>query len=71
MSSAVTLNLILSVRKFTSLILSILLFKNEFTRNHWIGSLLVFIGTIWYSSSSASSGKKSPTKKVSKDKKMK
>jgi len=46
--SSVTLNLILSIRKFTSLILSVILFKNIFPFWSWIGSIFVFVGIIWY-----------------------
>ena len=49
LASAVTLNLILSLRKFTSLVLSVILFKNHFTFMHWVGSILVFLGTVCYS----------------------
>jgi drug/metabolite transporter (DMT)-like permease len=27
----------------------VLLFKNDFTIVHWVGSILVFLGTIFYS----------------------
>ncbi|XP_001607193.1 UDP-xylose and UDP-N-acetylglucosamine transporter-like [Nasonia vitripennis] len=44
--ASLTVTLILTLRKFLSLIFSILYFKNPFTIYHWIGTLLVFIGTI-------------------------
>ncbi|XJO71093.1 hypothetical protein BDV3_000668 [Batrachochytrium dendrobatidis] len=37
MTSAVTLHLILTLRKFVSLILSVLVFKNVFTTQNWVG----------------------------------
>eukprot|EP00842_Homolaphlyctis_polyrhiza_P004061 jgi/Hompol1/4656/HPOL_001519-RA len=46
MSTAVTLNLILTVRKFISLLLSVILFNNPFTTQNWIGAITVFIGTL-------------------------
>ncbi|KAI8923380.1 UAA transporter family-domain-containing protein [Entophlyctis helioformis] len=49
MASAVTLNLILTVRKFVSLVLSVMIFKNEFTAYNWMGAVAVFLGTIVYS----------------------
>ena len=58
MATAVTLNLILSLRKFTSLVLSVILLKNRFTFTHWLGSFLVFVGTIWYSIPAQGSKKK-------------
>ncbi|KAI8825735.1 UAA transporter [Fimicolochytrium jonesii] len=51
MASAVTLNLILNVRKFVSLVISILVFDNEFTLGHWLGTAAVFLGTAVYSQS--------------------
>lgn len=44
--SSLTVTLVVTLRKFTSLIFSILYFKNPFTLYHWIGTILVFIGTI-------------------------
>ncbi|KAJ3049076.1 hypothetical protein HK097_009896, partial [Rhizophlyctis rosea] len=48
-ATAVTLNLVLSVRKFVSLLLSVFLFHNDFTKGHWIGTTAVFVGTAIYS----------------------
>ncbi|TPX60551.1 hypothetical protein PhCBS80983_g01707 [Powellomyces hirtus] len=56
-ASAVTLNLILSVRKFVSLVVSIVLFDSEFTAGHWFGTAAVFLGTAIYTKSSNSSSK--------------
>ncbi|KAL6264557.1 hypothetical protein P5V15_004662 [Pogonomyrmex californicus] len=44
--SSLTVTLVITLRKFLSLLFSILYFKNPFTIYHWIGTLLVFIGTI-------------------------
>jgi len=43
--SALTVTLVVTLRKFVSLVLSILYFKNPFTLAHWFGALCVFIGT--------------------------
>lgn len=48
-SGPVTATLVLTCRKFVSLIVSILLFNNPWTNAHWIGSSLVFGGTLIYS----------------------
>nr|KAJ3421594.1 hypothetical protein HK105_002994 [Polyrhizophydium stewartii] len=40
---------VLTVRKFVSLILSVMLFNNTFTTQNWIGAAAVFIGTLVYS----------------------
>lgn len=44
--SSLTVTLVITLRKFVSLIFSILYFKNPFTIYHWIGTLLVFAGTV-------------------------
>ena len=49
MSSAVTLNLVLSIRKVVSLVLSILAFRNPITSGHVWGIALVTVGTLLYS----------------------
>lgn len=46
--SSLTLTLIITIRKFLSLVFSIFYFNNPFTLGHWIGTLLVFIGTLMY-----------------------
>ncbi|XP_060553083.1 UDP-xylose and UDP-N-acetylglucosamine transporter-like [Ruditapes philippinarum] len=43
--SALTVTLVVTLRKFASLILSIVYFKNPFTLLHWFGAACVFIGT--------------------------
>lgn len=44
--SSLTVTLVITLRKFLSLLFSIVYFKNPFTICHWIGTLLVFVGTI-------------------------
>lgn len=44
--SSLTVTLVVTLRKFVSLLFSIVYFRNPFTIYHWIGTLLVFIGTI-------------------------
>ncbi|KAL5014820.1 hypothetical protein ScPMuIL_009090 [Solemya velum] len=44
--SSLTVTLVVTLRKFVSLIFSILYFKNPFTVYHWMGTSLVFIGTL-------------------------
>ena len=51
MSSSVTVNLVLTLRKFLSLVLSIYLFDNHYTSGNALGALLVLVGTIQYTNS--------------------
>lgn len=44
--SSLTVTLVVTLRKFVSLLFSIVYFSNPFTTYHWIGTLLVFVGTI-------------------------
>lgn len=44
--SSLTVTLVLTLRKFLSLMFSIVYFKNPFTIGHWIGTILVFVGTL-------------------------
>jgi solute carrier family 35 (UDP-xylose/UDP-N-acetylglucosamine transporter), member B4 len=44
--SSLIVTLVVTLRKFTSLIFSILYFKNPFTFYHWTGFFLVFFGTV-------------------------
>lgn len=48
-SGALTMTLAISLRKFVSLLLSIWMFKNPFTTQHWIATALIFGGTLVYS----------------------
>jgi len=47
--SSLTVTLVLTLRKFTSLLLSIAYFGNPFTATHWAGTALVFGGTLVFS----------------------
>ena len=46
--TSLTVTLVLTLRKFTSLIISIIYFQNPFTLTHWIGTMLVFVGTLMF-----------------------
>ncbi|KAF9355627.1 golgi uridine diphosphate-N- acetylglucosamine transporter [Mortierella sp. AD094] len=58
LSSALTLNFILNLRKFTSLLISVLYFENGFGFEMAVGTSLVLLGTVMYSVSSSSSSPK-------------
>lgn len=69
--SSLTVTLVVTLRKFVSLIFSIIYFSNPFTIYHWIGTLLVFIGTIIFTevipriqSSGKAASAPAPPKKV-------
>ncbi|XP_026327364.1 UDP-xylose and UDP-N-acetylglucosamine transporter [Hyposmocoma kahamanoa] len=44
--ASLTVTLTVTLRKFVSLLFSIIYFRNPFKLGHWIGTLLVFIGTL-------------------------
>lgn len=44
--SSLTLTLVITLRKFFSLMFSIVYFQNPFTLAHWFGTILVFSGTL-------------------------
>ncbi|XP_034114223.1 UDP-xylose and UDP-N-acetylglucosamine transporter [Drosophila albomicans] len=46
--SSLTVTFILTLRKFVSLVFSIIYFRNPFTLYHWLGTLLVFAGTLLF-----------------------
>uniref|UniRef100_A0A023GPE3 Putative udp-n-acetylglucosamine transporter n=1 Tax=Amblyomma triste TaxID=251400 RepID=A0A023GPE3_AMBTT len=46
--SSLTVTLVITLRKFISLLLSIYYFKNPFTLVHWLGTTLVFAGTLLF-----------------------
>lgn len=46
--SALSVTLVVTLRKFVSLILSIFYFHNPFTHLHWIGTSLTFVGVILF-----------------------
>ena len=48
-AGALTVSVVLTVRKFVSLVLSIWYFDNDFSAAHWAGAVLVFGGALWYS----------------------
>lgn len=46
--ASLTVTLVVTLRKFLSLIISILYFRNPFTIWHWVGTAVVFLGTLLY-----------------------
>ncbi|CAK6950844.1 UDP-xylose and UDP-N-acetylglucosamine transporter [Scomber scombrus] len=46
--TSLTVTLVVTLRKFLSLIFSILYFQNPFTSWHWVGTAVVFLGTLLY-----------------------
>ncbi|XP_064113320.1 UDP-xylose and UDP-N-acetylglucosamine transporter-like [Macrobrachium nipponense] len=46
--SSLTVTLVLTLRKFASLVFSIIYFQNPFTFYHWVGTVLVFAGTLLF-----------------------
>ena len=48
-TSSLTCTFTLTVRKFLSVVISVVYFSNPFTIFHWIGAILVSIGSIFYS----------------------
>lgn len=46
--ASLTVTLVVTLRKFISLIISILYFRNPFTAWHWVGTFVVFLGTLLY-----------------------
>ncbi|XP_062402991.1 UDP-xylose and UDP-N-acetylglucosamine transporter [Sardina pilchardus] len=46
--ASLTVTLVVTLRKFVSLIISILYFRNPFTVWHWVGTGVVFLGTLLY-----------------------
>ena len=47
--SSLSVTMVLTLRKFLSLLLSIYIFKNPFTSTHWLGTILVFSGSALFS----------------------
>lgn len=43
---SLTVTLVITLRKFASLLFSIVFFKNPFTIYHWVGTAFVFVGTV-------------------------
>uniref|UniRef100_A0A3Q0R187 Solute carrier family 35 member B4 n=1 Tax=Amphilophus citrinellus TaxID=61819 RepID=A0A3Q0R187_AMPCI len=46
--ASLTVTLVVTLRKFLSLIFSIIYFQNPFTAWHWVGTAVVFVGTLLY-----------------------
>ncbi|EDV92300.1 GH24121 [Drosophila grimshawi] len=46
--ASLTVTLVVTLRKFISLLFSIVYFRNPFTVSHWLGTVLVFFGTILF-----------------------
>ncbi|XP_043944603.1 UDP-xylose and UDP-N-acetylglucosamine transporter [Protopterus annectens] len=46
--ASLTVTLVVTLRKFVSLIFSIIYFQNPFTAWHWFGTFVVFVGTLLY-----------------------
>uniref|UniRef100_A0A673MG60 Solute carrier family 35 member B4 n=1 Tax=Sinocyclocheilus rhinocerous TaxID=307959 RepID=A0A673MG60_9TELE len=46
--ASLTVTLVVTIRKFLSLIISILYFHNPFAAWHWVGTAVVFLGTLLY-----------------------
>lgn len=44
--TSLTVTLVVTLRKFMSLMFSIFYFRNPFTLYHWLGTVLVFGGTL-------------------------
>jgi len=66
LSTALTLNLVLTIRKMVSIIFSVLYFKQPVNMNFIIGTALAFSGTFIYSMASI---KPTPTEKIDRTKK--
>ncbi|XP_056429151.1 nucleotide sugar transporter SLC35B4 isoform X1 [Hyla sarda] len=66
---SLTVTLVVTLRKFISLIISILYFKNPFTIWHWFGTFLVFMGTLLYTEvwNTIQTAPRKDTKEVKKD----
>ncbi|XP_056635715.1 UDP-xylose and UDP-N-acetylglucosamine transporter [Diorhabda sublineata] len=47
--ASLTVTLVITLRKFFSLVFSIIYFQNPFTLAHWIGTIMVFTGTLMFS----------------------
>jgi len=46
---SLVVTLVITLRKFISLLFSIIYFQNDFKLNHWIGTASVFLGTFIFS----------------------
>ncbi|XP_034444049.1 UDP-xylose and UDP-N-acetylglucosamine transporter [Hippoglossus hippoglossus] len=66
--ASLTVTLVVTLRKFLSLIFSIMYFQNPFTTWHWVGTGVVFLGTLLYTEvwSSVQSALRGPSVKEKK-----
>lgn len=62
LTSSLTGNLTITLRKFISLFISVVYFKNEFTVLHWLGAVGVLAGTMFYTQASQAAAAKSKKK---------
>ena len=46
--TSLSVTLVVTLRKFLSLLISIAYFDNPFTVSHWFGTALIFIGTLLF-----------------------
>jgi len=46
--TCLTVTLVVTLRKFLSLLISIAYFDNPFTASHWLGTAFVFTGTLLF-----------------------
>lgn len=60
--TSLTVTLVVTLRKFVSLLISIVYFQNPFTAYHWFGTALVFVGTIIFTELIPSFGNRSNKK---------
>uniref|UniRef100_A0A2P2I068 UDP-xylose and UDP-N-acetylglucosamine transporter-like n=1 Tax=Hirondellea gigas TaxID=1518452 RepID=A0A2P2I068_9CRUS len=68
--SSLTVTLVLTLRKFVSLMFSIIYFGNAFTLMHWMGTALVFGGTLIFTNVIVMPWERETEKQLQKDKKL-
>ncbi|VDK30085.1 unnamed protein product [Gongylonema pulchrum] len=75
---SLTVTMVVTLRKFLSLLISIIWFRNPFTLAHWAGAVLVFVGTlafadVWenYASTGGAATAADTTTTTTKEKKIK
>ena len=64
LTSSLTGNLTITIRKFMSLIISVVYFKNMFGMVHWLGAGLVRLGTVLYTNASQQASTPTKAKKA-------
>jgi solute carrier family 35 (UDP-xylose/UDP-N-acetylglucosamine transporter), member B4 len=47
-TSSLTVTMVVTIRKFASLVYSIIYFRHPFTSFHWFGTILIIIGTVMF-----------------------